>query len=139
MKRGDIYLCDLGASTGHVQSGLRPVLVVQNDKGNQHSPTVIVCGITSSPKKIQPTHCFISTDGGLPKPSTALCEQIFTVNTAELKHYIGTVSNPYTLQKLDTCLQVSLGLNQGTYYERQRPNYNYKPRYPYNDKPFRRV
>ena len=134
MKRGDIYLCDLGATTGHVQSGLRPVIVVQNDMGNQHSPTTIVCGITSSPKKMQPTHCFISTDGGLPKPSTVLCEQIFTINTIELKHYLGTVSNPYTLRKLDNCIQISLGLNQGQCYE--KPQYSNK-RYP--NKPFRRV
>lgn len=110
MIRGDIYLCDLGQLAGHVQSGYRPVIVIQNNVGNQHSPTIIVCGITSAPKKQQPTHCFISTDGGLPKPSTVLCEQIFTVNKTDLKHYLGTVSNPRTLNNLDRCIQISLGL-----------------------------
>lgn len=129
MKRGDIYLCDLGQATGHVQSGFRPVIVVQNDKGNQFSPTTIICGITSSPKKAnQPTHCFISTNGGLPKPSTVLCEQIFTINKNDLKHYLGTVSNPYTLRKLDTCIQISLGLIEESNYEQR--NYN---------RPFRRI
>ncbi|MBR7072626.1 MAG: type II toxin-antitoxin system PemK/MazF family toxin [Eubacterium sp.] len=51
IKRGSIFYYDLGATDGSVQSGTRPVMIVQNDKGNFYSPTLIVVPITSVPKK----------------------------------------------------------------------------------------
>ena len=126
MKRGDIYLLDLNTNSGHIQSGMRPVIVIQNDIANQKSLTTIVCGITSSPKQHNiPTHCFISSNGGLPRPSTVLCEQMFTVNKADLKHYLGTVSNPFIIKQLDRCIQEAVGLNQRDDY--QNFNQNYRP------------
>lgn len=117
MRRGDIYLLDLSANSGHIQSGHRPVIVIQNDIANQASLTTIVCGITSSPKHQNvPTHCYIGTNGGLPRPSTVLCEQMFTVNKSDLKHYLGTVSNSYTMQKIDQCVQEAVGLNNRGYH-----------------------
>lgn len=124
MKRGDIYLLDLSANSGHIQSGHRPVIVIQNDVANQKSMTTIVCGISSAPKHQNiPTHCFISTSGGLPRPSTVLCEQMFTVNKADLKHYLGTLSNPYILRQLDNCIQEAVGLNTHDEYQNYHQNF----------------
>ena len=74
-KRGDIYFADLGQGVGSEQMGYRPVVIIQNDVGNKHSPTVIVAAITSKvdARAKQPTHCFIGTDYGLELPSVVLC------------------------------------------------------------------
>lgn len=111
MKRGDIWLAELPVTNGHVQRGMRPVIIIQNDTGNQYSPTTIVCGITSVVKKYMPTHVFVSTSGGLRKQSFIECEQIFTIDKSDLKQYIGTIKNKHMLRELDRCIRLSLGLD----------------------------
>ena len=49
VRRGDIFYADLSPVVGSEQGGMRPVLIVQNDTGNRHSPTVIAAAITSAP------------------------------------------------------------------------------------------
>ena len=57
VKRGDIFYADLSPVVGSEQGGVRPVLIVQNDTGNRHSPTVIAAAITSQTGKAKlPTH-----------------------------------------------------------------------------------
>lgn len=51
VKRGEIYLHDFGSNAGSIQNGVRPVLVVQCDEGNQASTTTIVAALTSVIKK----------------------------------------------------------------------------------------
>ena len=61
VRRGDIYYADLSPVIGSEQGGVRPVLVIQNDVGNKHSPTVICAAITSRMNKAKlPTHIEIS-------------------------------------------------------------------------------
>ena len=81
-KRGDIYFADLGQGVGSEQMGYRPVVIIQNDVGNKHSPTVVVAAITSKvdARAKQPTHCFIGTYYGLELPSVILLEQIWTLD-----------------------------------------------------------
>lgn len=112
MKRGDIYFTKIKDEGRNVQSGLRPVIVIQNNVGNQFSPTVIVASITSVQKKPLPTHLFIGTSGGLYKPSTILCEQLHTMNKTDLDTYVGCISDPHTLAKLDKCILISLGIDR---------------------------
>ena len=52
VKRGDIYYADLSPVVGSEQGGIRPVLIIQNDVGNRHSPTVICAAITSQIRTI---------------------------------------------------------------------------------------
>ena len=80
IKRGDIYYADLSPVVGSEQGGLRPVLIVQNDMGNKHSPTVIAAAITSKVGKTKlPTHIDImGLNVGLSKDSVVLLEQIRT-------------------------------------------------------------
>lgn len=46
IKRGDIYYAELNPVIGSEQGGTRPVLIISNDIGNSHSPTVIIAAIT---------------------------------------------------------------------------------------------
>lgn len=113
MKRGDVYRADLDPVQGSEQGGIRPVVIVQNDRGNQSSPTVIVAPLTSQRKKLsQRTHVEVfPPEGGLKYPSIVLCEQLRTLEKTRLSRYLGTLS-PTTLQKLDTALQAALGTGQ---------------------------
>ena len=84
IKRGEIYYADLSPAVGSEQDGLRPVIVLQNDMGNKHSPTTIVAAITSRESKAHlPTHVKISADG-LKASSIVLLEQIRTIDKSRL-------------------------------------------------------
>ena len=89
--RGDLYYADLSPVIGSEQGGLRPVLIVQNNTGNRHSPTVIVAAITSRTTKAKlPTHVPVTREeSGLKCDSTILLEQVRTIDRCRLKEYIG--------------------------------------------------
>ena len=91
VRRGDIFYADLSPVVGSEQGGTRPVLIVQNDMGNRHSPTVIAAAITSQMNKARlPTH--IELEGpavGLTKDSVVLLEQIRTIDKRRLREHIG--------------------------------------------------
>jgi mRNA interferase MazF len=108
--RGDIYFADLGDQTGSVQSSSRPVIVIQNNLGNEYSPTTIVCPITSATKTRLPTHVYLGTSGGLIKDSLVLCEQLATINKNQLRKKIGKITDKNTLNKLNRALTISLGI-----------------------------
>lgn len=108
VKRGDIVLCDLGFGEGSEQSGIRPCVVIQNDKGNRYSTTLIVAAITSSSAKAKiPTHIEIDEKCGLDKASVILCEQIRTIDKNRVKKFIGSV-NRDVREKIDKALMVSV-------------------------------
>ena len=111
VKRGDIFYADLSPVVGSEQGGVRPVLIVQNDTGNKHSPTVIAAAITSQTGKARlPTHITLTAGSvGLPKDSIVLLEQVRTLDKARLKEKMGHISDA-TMQQVDKGLQVSLGL-----------------------------
>lgn len=114
IKWGEIYYCNLGNNNGSVQSGVRPVLVIQNNIGNDNSPTTVVAMITSVLKKLnQPTHILLDTSCGLKNESIVLLEQIRTVDIQrELLEYIGTVTNEKTIYNIQQGLLVELGLRK---------------------------
>ena len=110
--RGDLYYADLNPVVGSEQGGIRPVLVIQNDVGNKHSPTIIVAAITSkSGKAMLPTNCLLNADTGLDRDSVALLEQIRTIDKRRLKDYVGVVGGD-DMQEVDRALAVSVGLNE---------------------------
>ncbi len=111
IKRGEIYYADLSPVVGSEQGGIRPVLIVQNDVGNRHSPTVIAAAITSQKEKAKlPTHIELSADGcGLAKDSVVLLEQIRTIDKKRLKERMGELDN-CSMTKIDTALSISFGL-----------------------------
>ena len=80
IKRGEIYSADFGAGFGSEQGGIRPILILQNNTGNKHSPTTIVAAITGRKTKTAlPTHVKIMAKG-LKTESTVLLEQIRTID-----------------------------------------------------------
>ena len=110
-RRGEIYWFQLSDSTGSEQSGTRPVLIIQNDAGNQYSPTTIIAAITSQPRGRQyPFHVpFTPEESGLRVSGIILCEQIRTVHQGRLEALAGSLS-PQKMQEVDTALHRSLGL-----------------------------
>ena len=111
VKRGDIYYADLSPVVGSEQGGTRPVLIVQNDTGNRHSPTVIAAAITSQTGKARlPTHINIPGGSvGLSKDSVILLEQIRTIDKRRLKEKIGHIDEEL-MNSVNDALFVSFGL-----------------------------
>lgn len=112
MRRGDVYYADLRPVIGSEQGGVRPVLIVQNDIGNRHSPTVICAAITSKMNKAKlPTHIELSANRyHMVKDSVILLEQLRTIDKARLKDKICHLDGPI-MEKIDKALQISLQLN----------------------------
>ena len=111
VKRGDIYYADLRPVVGSEQGGIRPVLIIQNDVGNRHSPTVICAAITSKMNKAKlPTHVELdSRIYDLVKDSAILLEQLRTIDKKRLKDKVCHLDDSI-LKKVDTALLVSLEL-----------------------------
>lgn len=106
VKRGQIYYADLSPVIGSEQGGMRPVLIIQNDVGNIHSPTTIVACITSVQTKSKlPTHIEIP----LFKDSIILMEQIRTIDKRRLKNLIAEVGAD-TMAQVDQAIKISLGV-----------------------------
>jgi len=105
--RGDIWIADLDPVRGSEQGGTRPVLVIQNNMGNRHSPTVIVASITSRRKKALPTHVIMDTDC-LPYQSIILLEQIRTVDKSRFLTHSGRITAAQ-MRAVERAIDVSLG------------------------------
>ena len=112
VKRGEIYYADLSPVVGSEQGGVRPVLIVQNDVGNRHSPTVIAAAITSRREKAKlPTHIDVqAATCGLTKDSVVLLEQIRTLDKRRLRERMGKVDGT-VMQRVDAAIAVSFGLS----------------------------
>ena len=112
VKRGDIYYADLSPVVGSEQGGTRPVLIVQNDVGNKHSPTVIAAAITSQTGKARlPTHINIAGSSvGLTKDSVILLEQIRTIDKRRLREHMGRLDETQ-MNQVDDAIAVSFGLH----------------------------
>ena len=115
VKRGDIYYADLSPVVGSEQGGVRPVLIVQNDTGNKHSPTVIAAAITSQTGKARlPTHITLAAGSvGLPKDSIVLLEQVRTLDKRRLREHMGRVDDRI-MRQVDNAIAVSFGLHPDT-------------------------
>ena len=111
IQRGDIYYADLRPVVGSEQGGARPVLIIQNDVGNKHSPTVICAAITSQMHKAKlPTHVELKCkEYALAKDSVVLLEQLRTIDKKRLKDKVCHLDNNILL-KIDKALEISLEL-----------------------------
>ena len=111
VRRGDIFYADLSPVVGSEQGGVRPVLIIQNDMGNRHSPTVIAAAITSQLNKAKlPTHIeLLDPHCGLTKDSVVLLEQIRTLYKKRLRERMGRLDEEM-MEQVDTAIAVSFGL-----------------------------
>ena len=112
VKWGEIYYCNLGQMKGSVQCGRRPVLVVQTNRLNNSSPTVLVAVITSVLKnKDMGTHIILGKEFGLKEESMVMLEQIRTVDKLnELEEYIGIVDDVDKINEIKRGLKFGTGL-----------------------------
>ena len=109
--RGEIYYADLSPVVGSEQGGVRPVLVLQNNIGNKHSPTVVVAAITSRFGKPKlPTHVRVGSEH-LEKDSIVLLEQIRTIDKRRIAEYIGEAT-AVEMELIENALLVSVGMDR---------------------------
>lgn len=110
--RGEVYYADLDPVTGHEQGGIRPVLVIQNDTGNYHSPTIIVIAVTrrTFKKPKQPTHVVLDDAQGL-APSLFMSEVVRTIDKRRVQSYVGRLTREQ-MRRVNAALLVSVGLDK---------------------------
>lgn len=110
--RGEVYYADLDPVIGHEQGGIRPVLVIQNDTGNYHSPTIIVIAVTrrtfKRPK--QPTHVVLDDAQGL-APSLFMSEVVRIIDKRRVQSYVGRLTKEQ-MRRVNAALLVSVGLDK---------------------------
>ena len=111
IRRGDIFYADLRPVVGSEQGGIRPVLIIQNDVGNRHSPTVICAAITSRMNKAKlPTQIEISChDYHIVKDSVILLEQLRTIDKQRLREKVCHLDGKI-MEKVNRALYISLEL-----------------------------
>ena len=110
-KRGDVFFVEKDDGDFFVpgeQSRGRPAVIIQNDKGNMHSPTVIVSYLTSKRKKFLPTHVLTTNTCCW---STILCEQIDTISKTRLTRFVCHLSER-DMKRVDKAVSISLGLRE---------------------------
>ena len=97
---------------GSEQGGKRPVVVLQNNIGNRHLPTLIVATVTTrtEKKKNQPTHVLVDSNPAFEEPSMILLEQIFTIDKSRIERFMDYAAKTEML-RIDMALLVSLALN----------------------------
>lgn len=127
VKRREVYWVDLGPAIDSEQGGIRPCLVIQNNKGNRHSPTIIIAPLTTAKYKSKlPTHVAIDKSDfekmGVKKESQVLLEQIktrsinyFIVPEGYKTSYIGKLSKEAMKTKIHPAILISLGLEDEDY------------------------
>ena len=110
-KRGDIYYVDFGKREGSKQGGIRPSLVVSNNKANKYSPVITVVPLSARvwKKKYLPTHVLIPRSRGLNRPSMALAEQVETLDKTRLGDRIGEVLDEMVMEQITVALQIQIG------------------------------
>ena len=111
-KRGDIYMARLSSDEdgGSLQEGMRPILIISNDKANEHSPVITIVPLTSKLRKHRlPTHVLINKCG-LVKPSIVLSEQIISLNKTRLEGKVGSIKETVYESQVDRAIKVQLNV-----------------------------
>ena len=108
--RGDVVWVNFPQGNGSVQSGVRPAIVVSNDKNNRYSPNITVVPVTSKSKKYIPTHVYVGTQGGLSKSSTVLCEEVMPVDKKRITGYIGHLFGN-SMNQIETAIKIQMALS----------------------------
>jgi Growth inhibitor len=111
IKRGDIFYVDLNPTKGSEQAGRRPVLVIQNNIGNEMAPTIVVAPLTTKKfSKEYPTNVQLKKGvANLKEDSVVLLSQIRTIDKKRLERKIGSLTTD-VMMKVDEAIKVSLGL-----------------------------
>lgn len=109
-RRGEVYYVAFDPTVGVEIRKTRPALIIQNDVGNTHSPATIVAAITSTAREAYPYEVSLKAgEGGLPKDSIVLLNQVRTIDKKRLGKKLGMAS-PETMKKVDRAIAISLGM-----------------------------
>lgn len=113
VKRGDIWWCDFNGGVGREQCDLRPSIIVSNSLCNRNSSIVTVVPLTTRTKTNLPCHVTLTNNDcdGISKPSTALCEQVRTVDKERLKDRVGYVKSR-SMRLVNNALLTQLGIGE---------------------------
>lgn len=114
-RRGDIYYIDFGMNVDtRKQSGIRPAVIVSNNKANEHSPVITVVPLTSKvhKKRLLPTHVYIpmSAGRGLSCGSLVLAEQVEAIDKNRLIEKKGTITSDVIMEKITRAIQIQIGV-----------------------------
>lgn len=111
IRRGDLFWVNLNPTRGSEQAGRRPVLVIQNDVGNEVAPTTVIAPLTTKKfSKEYPTNVHLSKGtGGLRSDSVILLSQIRTIDKRRLEKKIGCLPETH-LERVNLAIRISLGL-----------------------------
>ncbi|MCL6448580.1 MAG: type II toxin-antitoxin system PemK/MazF family toxin [Armatimonadetes bacterium] len=110
VRRGDVFLVDFNPARGSEQAGDRPAVIVQNDVGNRHSPTVIIAAVTTAGGKTYPFLVRLKAgEGGLERESMVNAAQILTIDKSRLVKKLGSLSAE-KISEVNRALKVSLDL-----------------------------
>jgi len=107
--KGAIFYADLDPIIGSEQQGIRPVVIIQNEMGNKHSPTVLVAPISTKKDKILPTHILVKQFDKIRHDSIVLLEQIRVLDKSRLKGYLGLLDSD-TLEQVNEAIKISFEL-----------------------------
>lgn len=113
-KRGDIYFVDFGQNIeSNKQCGIRPAVIVSNNRANEYSPVITVVPLTGRiyKKRFLPTHVFIPKSCGLDRNSLALAEQVEAIDKKNLREKRGHISDAAIMEKINQALQIQLGVD----------------------------
>lgn len=113
IKWGDIVYVDFGKGYGSEQGGIRPAIIVQNNKGNSVSPCTIVAPMTSEEKNNLPTHITVypTRDNGLRKISTIMFEQIRTIDKSRIISKVGNINMETLVKRIQNSLSIAFSNN----------------------------
>ena len=106
IKRGQVYYCDLSPVVGSEQGGLRPCVIVSNNKGNHFSPVVIVAPLTTRINKCRLPTQVLTADG----KSMIMCEQIRVIDKRRISGERYTILAEETMAQVDAAIKISLGV-----------------------------
>ena len=106
IKQWEIWSCDFSGCTEYSNFGIRPCIIISNDKNNFFAPCVNVVPLTTQSKNPLPTHCIIQSSD---RTSFALCENITTVSKGRLLQYLGSL-NEFEKSNVIYCLKQQLGI-----------------------------
>ena len=113
-KRGDIYYVDFGQNIdSNKQCGIRPAVIVSNNRANEHSPVITVVPLTSRTykKRSLPTHVFIPKGCGLERNSLALAEQVEAIDKKNLRENLGQITDVVIMERITQAIQIQIGVD----------------------------
>jgi mRNA interferase MazF len=113
-KRGDIYYVDFGQNIdSNKQCGIRPAVIVSNNRANEHSPVITVVPLTSRTykKRSLPTHVFIPKGCGLERNSLALAEQVEAIDKKNLREKRGQITDVVIMERITQAIQIQIGVD----------------------------